>query len=128
MKLALLNLSNRLTERLNDIDIEELRAQKKKLEDDEARIAREAQELEARKERARIAEEQLEADKAAARAERDRPKSNIVEVTEFEIVDPDLVDRSLCSPDLVKIRAYIKLNPDAQPPLGIRVFTTKKVR
>ena len=98
IKLALLTLSNDLNDRLTDIEIEEQRAKKKKLEDDEARIEREKLELEARKERARIAQEQLEADKAAARAESDRPKSNIVETTEFEITDPDEVPRAPMQP------------------------------
>ena len=126
IKLALLTLSNDLNDRLADIDIEEQRAKKKKLEDDEARLQREKQELEARKERARIAQEQLDADKAAARAERDRPKSNIVETTEFEITDADVVPRALCSPDSTKIRMAIKAG--ATEIEGVRIFTTKKVR
>lgn len=127
IKLALMTLSNKLTERGNDLEVEKQRAQKQKLMDDETRIANERRELEAAKERKRIEEQQLEAYKAAARAEAARPKSNIATYTEFEITNADAVAREFCSPDNVKIRAYLKQYPDAQP-AGIRVFKTKKVR
>lgn len=126
VKLAFLTLSNSFTQRLQDIEVEEQRQAKKKLEDDEARIAREKADLEARAERARLEEARLEAAKAEARAERDRPKSNIVELTEFEIVDADSVPRALCSPDPTKIRMAIKAG--ATEIEGVRIFTTKRVR
>lgn len=129
IKLALMTLSNRFTERINDIEVERQRAQKQKLEDDEAKLEREKRELQARKDRQELEKAQLEADKAEAKAERERPKSNIAEITEFEITNPDEVPRHFCSPDERLIRAAIKDGRVSEGPYPWgRVFKTKKVR
>ncbi len=130
INLALLTLSNKLKERATDIEIEEQRAQHQKLQDDEQRVADERRRLEARKEAQRLEEARIEAEKAVAKAERDRPKSNIVELYEFEIINADMVYRGLCSPDEKKIRAWIKnVDKDVEPIIpGIRIFKTRKAR
>jgi hypothetical protein len=129
VKLALINLSNAFAERIRDLDIEDARLKKRKLEDEQSKIDDERRRLEADKQRQEAEKAQLEIDKAEAKAERDRPKSNIVETTEFEILDPDKVPRQLCSPDDRKIREFVKNQPEGELPLfGIRVFKTKKAR
>lgn len=128
VKLAFINLSNKFSERGRDLDIEDARAKKQKLDSDQAKLDEEKRELEARKQRIEAEKAQVEIDKAAAKAERERPKSNIVESTEFEIVDAGAVPRALCSPDPVKIRAWIKATPNEVPIAGVRIFKTQKVR
>lgn len=121
---ALLTLSNRLTERMQDIELDEQRAKKQKLDRKQEEIDAQRQANADRE--AAIVEEQRIADEAAARAEKARPKSNIVEVTEFEIVNEFQVPREYCSPDASKIRAAVKAGLTEIS--GIRVFKTKKVR
>lgn len=108
-------------------------AERASLDRDRAAIEQKERELQAEKERQqrelerqefeRQAEEKRKADAAIEKA---RPKSNIATVTEFEIEDPTLVDRLLCSPDPVKIRQAIK--GGMTEIAGVRIFQTKKVR
>jgi hypothetical protein len=112
---------------------EEQSAEAAKLERERAAIEQQERELQADKERQQreLERQDLEAKAAVQRkadeaAEKSRPKSNIATVTEFEIVEPGLVERKYCSPDSVKIRQAIK---DGVTDIsGVRIFQTKKVR
>jgi hypothetical protein len=127
VKLAVLTLSNNLKARATDIEIEEQRAKKQKLQADEQRVEDERRALEARKEEQRLKEAQLEADKAAAREEAARPKSNIVESTDFEVIDESAVDPLLKTTDMKKVREYHKAYPDREI-AGIRITKTRRAR
>lgn len=127
VKVALLNLSNRFTERAQDIQVEEQRAKKQKLQADQDKIDAENRRIEAEKARQQAERERQEADAAARAREAARPKANIHEVTEIEITDADTVAREFCSPDLTKLRAYIKQYPNATP-AGVKITKRKESR
>ena len=127
VKLALVELSNNFAARLQDIEVEEQRQKKQKLQDDQTKIDAENRRIAAEQARIDAEREAQERIREVQRAERDRPKSNIVEITDFEITDEYEVDRLLCSPDPRKIREYIKAFPDKEI-AGVRIFKTKKVR
>jgi hypothetical protein len=124
IKAALMTLANDLNARLQDIELDEQRARKHKLEVDQEAIDKKNAEIEAR--RRQIEAERLAAEKEASRLEAARPKSNIVERTEFEIVDEQEVPRAVCSPDPRKIRMAIQSG--ATEISGVRIFKTKAVR
>lgn len=132
--LAFVTLSNNFIQRTQDIQIEEQRAKKQKLQDDQQKIDAENARIKADEERQAAELAQQEANKAAARATAARPKSNIREYVEYEITDPDQVPRELCSPDSVKINAYKAewgdnlVREDGPGHVGgIRFFKTRKV-
>lgn len=132
VNLAFLTLSNRLTERANDLEVEKQRAKKQKLEDEATKIENEKREIAARAERQRIEAAEIEAAKAAAREEAARPKAGIREETRFEIEEESLVPREWCSPDEKKIRAWIKENGQLIEAgiglAGVRIWKEKVVR
>lgn len=127
VNLAFLTLSNQLQARATDIGIEEQRAKKQKLQADEQRVEDERRELEKRKAAALLAEAQLEADKAKAKEEAARPKSNIVENTDYEVIDESAVPDFLKTTDLKKVREYGKAYPGKEIP-GIKITKTRKSR
>ena len=49
-------------------------------------------------------------------------------VYDFEVVNPNLVPREFCSPDLSKIRTYINSNKDAAKIDGVDIKKTTKVQ
>lgn len=128
VKLALINLSNAFAERVRDLDIEDARAKKQKLESDQAKIDEEKRQMAAREAEQAAQKAQIEADKAAAKVERERPKSNIIETVEVTVDTPDIVDRKFCSPDVSKVKAYLKDHPDVNFVAGFIITRSKKVR
>lgn len=132
IKVALLELNNWFTGRMNDIDAEANRAAKKKLEDDQTKIDNEKRRVEAEARRQAIEKQQIAADLAAKAEEAGRPKSNTREEIRFEIFAPDSVPMAFCSPDERKIRRYIQEVKAAGEELrdapGIRFYTEKVTR
>ncbi len=114
-------------------EAEKMSAERADLERQKAEVERKERELQAEKERQmrELERQKLEAEalaqaKEEAKAEKNKPKSNIATITEFEIENESLVDRIFCSPDSVKIRQAIK--EGVTEIAGVRIFQTKKVR
>ncbi len=104
----------------------QLERQKAAQEAEERRLQAEADRQKRELERQTFEAEALEQRKAEQATNKEKPKSNIATVTEFEIENPFAVDRKYCSPDNVKIRQAIK---DGETDIaGVRIFQTKKVR
>lgn len=97
--------------------------EKRAIEEEKARIEREKAELERQKE---IAKAEKEAAKLQKSSKGSTIKTNAVEVTKFEIIDENAVDRIWCSPDEKKIREGIKNGMKSIQ--GVRIYTEKKVR
>lgn len=104
----------------------ELEREQRELENQKLQIERDKQDLANQKAIHDAEVEQAKLDKLNAKTVKSSPKSNIVTLTKFEIVDESLVDRSLCSPDDKKIREVIKAG--AKELAGIRIYTESKVR
>lgn len=105
---------------------QDLADQKRQIEEDKAQIQREKDDIERQKEVAKAQAEAAKLEKANRKTIRSTPKTGITEITKFEIVDADAVDRAWCSPDETKIREAIKAG--ARGIAGVRIYTEKKVR
>lgn len=103
-----------------------LERQKAAQEAEERRLQAEADRQKRELERQKFEAEALKQRKTEEAISKEKPKSNIATVTEFEIENPFAVDRKYCSPDNVKIRQAIK--DGVTEIAGVRIFQTKQVR